>query len=529
MRAMLRKRQIIASERPGKTIQRLTILGMAVALCMLLLGGLALLDARRDAWRQAEQASMNLVIALERDVSRNLSVYEVSVQGVIEALRQPGIDQVSPGIRHAVLFDRADSAEYLGSILILDANGNVVEDSTSIAPHKLNLADRDYFRVHRDSPDQGLYFSHPFRSRLRENDAAIAISRRLSGADGRFAGVVVGSMRLAYFQKLFSGLDLGTQGSATLSNLDGTLLVRQPFQESDLGRNTSAAQIFQHFKKARSGQYTGTSILDGVERAITYRQVGNHPLLLVVAVSTDDIYAAWRRKAAVIGLILAVLCGATVMLCVMFRREMLCRMAAESALTEAAGKLAVIAATDGLTGLANRGAFEAALAQEWKRAIRGNALIAILMLDADWFKLFNDRYGHVEGDDVLRKIAGCIQRNTRRPGDVGARYGGEEFVALLPDTDLAGARTIAERICRAVGDLAIPHEASLIGHVTVSIGVAMAHPELGDVATALVQEADTALYGAKRAGRSRVSVAAGVEPPFEPLPIPQAVISHTWS
>ena len=166
---------------------------------------------------------------------------------------------------------------------------------------------------------------------------------------------------------------------------------------------------------------------------------------------------------------------------------------------------------DALTGLANRRAFQSELQHEWKRAVRSRTHLALLMLDADWFKLFNDRYGHVEGDEVLRRISNCIERAMRRPGDVGARYGGEEFVALLPETDLAGAMLIAERICVAVAGLDLVHEESPLGHVTVSIGVAVAEPALGGSETDLVRAADLALYAAKRTGRARVAAA----PPLE--------------
>ena len=217
------------------------------------------------------------------------------------------------------------------------------------------------------------------------------------------------------------------------------MIVRQPFDFRDLGRNLSASELFRRSEREKSGQFVGISAVDGSRRAITYRQVGDYPLLLVESARIEDIFAAWRRKAVGIGSILAMLCGATAILCVLLRRELSRRMAAEAALVKSSERLAVIAATDGLTGLANRRTFEAELVQEWRRAIRSHGPIGLLLLDADWFKAYNDRYGHPAGDQVLRGIATCIQSSIRRPGDLAARrYGGEEFVALLPDTDAAG-------------------------------------------------------------------------------------------
>jgi diguanylate cyclase (GGDEF)-like protein len=473
---------------------------------MLALGTAVLLDAREDAWRQAKQASANLALVLERDIARNIALYDLSLQGVIKALHEPGINQVSPAIRHMALFDSSASGEDLGSILVLNAAGSVVADSTSIVPHTLNLADRDYFRIQQERPNVGLYVSRPFLSRLRNGDASIAISRRILAPDGRFGGVVIGALRLVYFQKLFEKLNLGPGGSVTLIGGDGRLIARYPFLETDFGRDMSNSATFRRFAAAPQGSFAGTSSYR-IKRLYTYRHVGDLPLILSVALSVDEIYSDWWRKALIVAVILVVLCGANVALCLLFRREILRRLAAESALLEAADRLSVIAATDGLTGLANRRAFDAGLRVEWKRAIRAETPIALLMLDVDYFKLYNDGYGHQEGDRALQTIATCILQNIRRPGDLGARYGGEEFVALLPDTDWAGAITVAEGIRSAVEGLGIPHAGCPSGQLTVSVGVAVVRPLLGEAEDLMVKEADQALYDAKHAGRNRLSTA----------------------
>lgn len=165
---------------------------------------------------------------------------------------------------------------------------------------------------------------------------------------------------------------------------------------------------------------------------------------------------------------------------------------------------------DSLTGLANRRHFDESLHIEWKRAARNATTLSVLMLDIDYFKSYNDTYGHLQGDEVLRKVAGIIQKNVLRPADQASRYGGEEFVVILPETSPDGAMLLAEEIRRNVEELRIPHQGSKIGDcLTISIGIASLSPASAEeTPLAVVNLADAALYHAKEAGRNRV-VASG--------------------
>ncbi len=186
------------------------------------------------------------------------------------------------------------------------------------------------------------------------------------------------------------------------------------------------------------------------------------------------------------------------------------RKALEAQLENANHQLRALAREDALTGLPNRRRFDEALGEEYRRAMRVRSPLAVIMLDVDRFKSFNDTYGHPGGDACLRALADTIKILARRPADLPARYGGEEFVILLPDTDAAGALALAERICAAVRSLEIPHAGSDFGFATVSMGVAVMLP---DAATqgpaALVEAADAALYAAKHAGRNTIRLAEG--------------------
>ena len=161
---------------------------------------------------------------------------------------------------------------------------------------------------------------------------------------------------------------------------------------------------------------------------------------------------------------------------------------------------------DGLTGIANRRRFDAAIAQEWTRAGRGSYSVALLMIDVDWFKQYNDLYGHLQGDGCLQRVAALLGTCTKRPSDLACRYGGEEFAVILPMTSLDGATLLAARIRQALADAALPHGASPIGRVTASIGVSCIRPLPDQSAQELIQSADRALYLAKNTGRDRACV-----------------------
>jgi diguanylate cyclase (GGDEF)-like protein len=145
--------------------------------------------------------------------------------------------------------------------------------------------------------------------------------------------------------------------------------------------------------------------------------------------------------------------------------------------------------------------------REWRRAARQGLPLALLMLDVDSFKPFNDHYGHQAGDKVLKSIASCLMRSVQHQGDLAARYGGEEFVILLPDTDEAGALAVAERIRSEIEILDVQHRGSPCGRVTASVGAVAIRPNAADHAAMLVEAADKALYSAKSAGRNRVALA----------------------
>ncbi len=177
---------------------------------------------------------------------------------------------------------------------------------------------------------------------------------------------------------------------------------------------------------------------------------------------------------------------------------------AARALAEMNRQLKELARVDGLTDLANRRTFDETLATELKRSARTGAPLSLLLMDIDVFKSFNDTFGHLAGDDCLRRVADVVGRAVNRAGDLVARYGGEEFAVILPDTDGANAAIVAERVRDGVHRLAIPHPGSTHAVVTMSIGIATSHPAGTRGVRELIRDADMALYAAKGAGRNTI-------------------------
>ena len=478
-------------------------LGVLAPLGMLAVSATMLLDLRRDAYVKAEQTSRNLLQVIERDIARNIELFDLSLRGVVDNLKAPGVAGVSPRLRQLILFDRAATARDMGVMFVLDERGDITIDEGALPPRKGNYADRDYFRVHRARADLGLYIGQPIVSRLT-GERMLPFSRRIDKPDGSFGGVAFGSLKLSFFSHLFEPVGLGRDGAINLYLRDGTRIMRHPYVDADIGANIAGKSTFERFVSARSGTFVGTSVRDGVERHYAFTQIDDWPLVLNVALSTREIEAEWRAKAFVIGAVVLILCGLTVFLSLLYGRDLRRRAALQE-------ELARLSRTDALTGLPNRRRFEQVLDRAWHGARRSGKSVAMLVVDADHFKQVNDRFGHPVGDAVLRDLAGCLSGSVHRPRDLVCRIGGEEFAVLLPDTDREGALRVASEIHAAVRTLAIPASGLGPGSVTVSIGLAVG-PEADDAKPGdLYRRADAAVYAAKEGGRDQTQCAPGPE------------------
>ncbi len=306
---------------------------LLIGAAAVLVGGIVLmawsvLDERRVTWQHSLETSQNIGSAMAQDIQRNVEIYDLSLRSVIDGLKMKGIWDVSPEMRRAVLFDGAATARDLGSLLVIDDKGNDVVESASPTPHLGNLADRDSFRVQRDRPDAGLYISGPTRG-SNVGEWSIYLSRRLEHPDGSFAGIVAGSMHLAYFDRLFRSVALGKNSSIALYNTNGVLLMREPHTPNDIGRASVNRAIFKYFPQQRSGHFDIVASSDGIDRAYFYQQVGDLPLIVAVGQSPAVFLAEWRKKSAVSGIALAALLGLAGWLVMALTRELKRRGLAE--------------------------------------------------------------------------------------------------------------------------------------------------------------------------------------------------------
>jgi hypothetical protein len=256
--------------------------------------------------------------------------------GLIAASRREDLMHVSPQIRHLALFDRATAAPYKGDILLLDQQGNVVADSASREPRAGNFADREYFQSHVNNSDPGMFISRPFRSRLANNEWRISFSRRISGAQGEFLGVAEAAMRLSYFEQLFNSLNIGPDSSISLINKDGILLAQVPRMGEDLtGSDFSSRPNFQRIVKEGNGSFSSVSSRYQDQRLYTFSQVGNLPLIVIVALSGAEVFASWQRTALVVSLATIALCACLLWLTWLLCRELRLRHHAELELAHA--------------------------------------------------------------------------------------------------------------------------------------------------------------------------------------------------
>lgn len=481
---MLTPRGVIASG--------ISLWAAVIALC-----GWIVYQSYADAIYLAIQSSRNLLQVIDRDLDRTFNSYSLSLQAVINGAQNAKIMALPSNLRNAILFDNSATAQYFGTLVLLNAQGRVVADSSTADFLPMDdFSDRQSYLMHKQDPRLDFWMSPPHLSRHHAGVYEITISRRVSAPDGSFAGVVIGTINADYFRSLLEGIDLKRAGIAAIVMTDGSLLATVPYDRTVVGRNFRSSPIFQKLLQEQSGAVWGTSTVDGVRRLHIFRRLQNLPMIVDVAPAQADIFSDWKKRSllvSVLGLLFSLVLLPTAFL---FARELRQRRMSELELRRQAH-------LDPLTGLDNRGTFDRSLQKACALSARTGATVSLLFFDIDKFKAYNDTYGHQAGDDVLRLVTAAARKLLQRSTDHFARYGGEEFVAILEGSDLEQAVAVAEQVRASIAGLAIVHAGGPAGFITVSIGVADVRGS-GATPQALIGMADEALYDAKAAGRNCV-------------------------
>lgn len=465
-------------------------LGLTAAISALSLW--AILEMRHDALEVASANGHNIALLVQRDIQRNLDFYDMTLEAVVRAHAQSEIRGLSIDMRNLLLRAYTAPAQGMGSVFLTNAEGIATYSFGKEIPARVDLSGREYFQVLRVSDSDAPYLSHPYIPYSSNARNSIALTRRLEREDGSFAGVVGANLELAYFNELFSDVNLGEGGTVSLHMRDGTLLAHWP----NAAPAATLTQAFKHYLANGEENFFDTSS-DGQERWYDFRPIEGYPLVFNVALPSREIYEDWYWRAGLIGLLGLSLVGTVLGLAVIALRQMRERDRQEAELRQAAS-------TDPLTGLNNRRAFDLRASHEWSRYQRSGAGLSVMLMDIDKFKAYNDHYGHPAGDAALKTVAQVIAERTRRPADCAARFGGEEFVVLLGDSDEADALALAEQIRTSLQALAVPHQYGPLGVLTLSIGVASTSQFSPADWPELLQSADSALYQAKNGGRNRV-------------------------
>jgi diguanylate cyclase (GGDEF)-like protein len=492
-----------------------TFLIFLVCVSVVLLTAWQTWTARQNTLSDINTDTLNLTQALNTYTEGTFKQSEVLLLGLTERIEKDGTGPEQLERLSKLVAQQMDALPQLNSVVLYDAQGDWLFSTDTLISSNSNNADRAFFKHHRDVPDRGIYIGPAILSRVT-CAWVISVSRRIDHPDGSFAGVIAATISLEHFLKLYRSIHVGQYGAISLTSSEGSLLVRYPFQVEDIGRDLSRAPIFsEYLRNTSSGTVDFASNVDGIHRLYAFKRSDQYPVVTTVAVGQAEATQAWlsqtKQSVAVVLLLLGLLVALGRRLISHISRRIRAEeklLATQTALIELNQTLEVLASEDKLTGLANRRHFDQFLDVELKRAKRLASPLSLILIDVDFFKRYNDHYGHLAGDECLRIIGQAIKHCVRRPGDMAARYGGEEIAVVMPNTDESGARKVAEAILSGIAAEQLAHLSSPLGIVTVSLGVATYVADGSDPdEKALIGRADRALYAAKSQGRNQLSVA----------------------
>jgi diguanylate cyclase (GGDEF)-like protein len=536
---------------------RLVVLALLIAV-PLMVDRVRLLEASRSE-RIASTATE--VLDLTRRGAEGQREIITTVRAMLQVTARAYVATLSRGDNcNVYVRDLAGNMPWIKGISIIGADGRIT-CSTLPSAIGLDMSDRPHYEEAIRSND---FVVSDYLVGRANQAPSIVVAYPAQAIDPGTNAVIVASVELHWVNHLAAALERRPGATVMLVDAGGTVLAGDPQSAGWIGKSVRDAEPFRGFADKPEGIVRSAG-LDGVRRVYGFvavplsdaRLVVGFPEAEVLNRIDREIQLAYLQLAffAILVLIVAWIGGERLVVdpirslartatrlgrgdltarperqrwakefapLAAALREMAQKLAErEGELRSANEHLEQLALIDPLSGLANRRNFDETLTRTWREAIRHRRPVGLLMIDVDHFKLFNDRYGHVEGDACLRRVGKLLMSVACRPGDLPARYGGEEFAVLLPGASLAGARIVAERLRRAVEELCIANADAPLGQVSVSIGLASMVPSLGDKslgdkslgdkARSLIEAADGGLYAAKRAGRNAVVAHGDIE------------------
>ncbi|MFB4369042.1 MULTISPECIES: diguanylate cyclase [unclassified Pseudomonas] len=494
---------------------------LLIAAVIFVCGILLLSTALHVRWDKAQalakntEAMQTLAAALNSQAESTIRVADTVLTALISMHRSGGHGEANIRELNQVARTQIGELGELDGLYMSDARGQYFL-ATNGETQALNNADRVYFQHHQKDGGNELYIGQPVLGKTT-GQWVITLSKGIYDDEGTFQGVALATLSVERFRTLYRSLPLGEQGIVVLAKRDGTILARSQSNAQTYLTNISQSPMLQAINSGTPrGAVTLTAIVDGVRRVYGFDSSLKYPMLVAVAAPEEQALVAWRQRAwtmwsFAVGAVLGVGIMGLLVLRALGRQSAMARelRAAHQSLATANTTLKTLATEDGLTGLANRRHLDAYLASAFLRARREGKPLAFALVDVDFFKGYNDAYGHQRGDQALIEVAKAMRTQASREGDLVARYGGEEMAIVLPDLSAEQALVMAEQVREAVQRLGIEHRQSAYDQITVSVGVVAGVPgvDFSD-AEAMVAAADQALYAAKGGGRNRVVLAA---------------------
>ncbi|MBD9397939.1 sensor domain-containing diguanylate cyclase [Pseudomonas sp. PDM11] len=486
---------------------------VVVFVCAVLVGSTALhvrWDKTQAAIQNAE-STQTLATALNSQAESKIRIAETILTALATKHRLGGHGDAGARELSKIATAHLQKLGELDGLFMSDANGDYFL-TTNATEKALNNRERAYFLYHQANRDPGIHIGQPVRS-MTTGDWVITLSVGLYSQTNEFQGVALATLNVDRFAAFYRSLAIAGGGVVVLAKRDGTILARSQTDADTYLTNISESPLLKMANQGvTEGSVTLTSIVDGVRRIYGFDASEKYPVIVAVAMPEISALAAWKQRAltmwsfALIATLIVVTMGALVLRGMRRQSNMAAELhAAHLSLSTANKTLEALASEDGLTGLANRRHMDEWLDKLFRQSLTERMSFALLLIDVDYFKLYNDKYGHLLGDKALIEVGRAMKAHSRKCFDLAARYGGEEMALILSNLNAEQAFCVAEKVRASVEQLSIEHHQSPHRGLTVSIGVVAgtAGEDFSDVEQ-VVRAADQALYAAKRQGRNRV-------------------------